>query len=324
MMTLPRILCAGTVVLVVTMAAGLLLGSTPLSAGAIFAAFTSDGDIGTRAVILGVRLPRVIMAANTGAVLALGGLCFQNVLRNPLAEPYILGVSGGSAVGGILGILLGWSVFGSHLAAFCGGMLTLVLILRMAWPHRDEMGLLLSGVMLNAFCGAVILFLIALAKPFEIGTIMFWFMGNLGGPSLEKALTYTVFLLPGICFLMLSGHIMNILVLGRDAAVTLGLPAEKVMYLLLAVTSLMVSALVAAVGPLGFVGLVVPQALRLALGADNRLLAPGCVLFGASFVIVCDLLARTLPPEGELPVGVLTALIGAPVFILLQRRGSEV
>lgn len=321
---IPRLLYYGCAALLVAMAAGTLWGSSSIDASSVFAALFRDGDVATRAVLLDVRLPRVIMAANTGAVLALGGLCFQNVLRNPLAEPYILGVSGGAAVGGILGILLGWSAFGNHLAAFCGGLLILILVMKMASPYRGEVGLLLSGVMLNAFCGAVILFLIALAKPYEIGIIMFWFMGNLGGVSLTKALWYTAALLPGVCFLVLSSHAMNVLLLGRDAAVTLGLPAERVMYLLLAVTSLMVSALVAVVGPLGFVGLVVPQALRLLVGSDNRVLAPGCVFFGATFVILCDLLARALPPEGELPVGVITALIGAPVFIVLQRKAGEV
>lgn len=315
-----RLLYTGCAALLAAVAAGTLWGSTSVDVSEAFAALFREGDAATRTMLLEVRLPRVIMAANTGAVLALGGLCFQNVLRNPLAEPYILGVSGGAAVGGILGILLGWSALGSHIAAFCGGLAVLVLVLKMASPYRAELGLLLSGVMLNAFCGAVILFLIALAKPYEMGTIMFWFMGNLGGPSLAKALWYTAALLPGICFLVLSAHVMNVLLLGKDAATTLGLPVERVMYLLLVVTSVMVSALVAAVGPLGFVGLVVPQALRLATGSDNRVLAPGCVFFGAAFVILCDLLARTLPPEGELPVGVLTALIGAPVFILLQRK----
>jgi len=318
-----RLLFAGSAVLLAAMAAGMLWGSTSVDASELFAVLFHEGDATTRAVLLDVRLPRVIMAANTGAVLALGGLCFQNVLRNPLAEPYILGVSGGAATGCILGILLGWTALGVHFAGFCGGLFTLVLVLKMASPYRGESGLLLSGVMLNAFCGAVILFLIALAKPYEIGTIMFWFMGNLAGPSLAKALTYTAALLPGLCFLVLSSHVMNVLLLGRDTAVTLGLRADRAMYLLLAVTSVMVSALVAAVGPLGFVGLAVPQALRLVLGQDNRVLAPGCVLFGAAFVIVCDVLARTLPPEGEMPVGVITALIGAPVFILLQRKGRE-
>lgn len=314
----------GFAALLAAMAAGVFWGSTSVTVPEAFAALFGEGDPGTRIVLLGVRLPRVIMAANTGAVLALGGLCFQNVLRNPLAEPYILGISGGAAIGGILGILLGWTAFGGYLAAFCGGLTVLVLVLKMASPYRGEVGLLLSGVMLNAFCGAVIMFLIALAKPFEMGTIMFWFMGNLGGSSLTTALWYTAALLPGICFLMFSGHTMNVLLLGRDAAATLGLPVERVMHLLLVITSLMVSALVAAVGPLGFVGLVVPQVLRLAAGHDNRVLAPGCVLFGATFVILCDLLARTLPPEGELPVGVITALVGAPVFITLQRRASGV
>lgn len=315
-----RLVLSGLTLLVTSMAAGVLFGSTRLDLGAVLNALFQGSDPVTLALVRDIRLPRVIMAANAGAVLAAGGLCFQNVLRNPLAEPYILGVSGGAAVGGILGILLGWSVLGNHAAAFTGGLGALALVLRLSPPGRGEQGLLLAGVMLNAFFGAVILFLIALAKPTEIGSIMFWFMGNLGGIPLDKALGCTAFLVPGLIFLLLSSHSMNLLLLGHDAAFTLGLPAQRVMGVLLIVTSLMVSALVALVGPLGFVGLVAPQILRLLVGADNRSLMPGSMLFGASFVILCDLAARTLPQEGELPVGVMTALVGAPVFILLQRR----
>jgi iron complex transport system permease protein len=196
-------------------------------------------------------------------------------------------------------------------------------VLSLSPRQQGEHGLLLAGVMLNAFCGAVILFLMALAKPHEIGSIMFWFMGNLGGVTLSKALACTAILLPGLGYLLFSSHSMNVLLLGHDAAVTLGLPAQRVIYVLLAVTSLMVSGLVAVVGPLGFVGLVVPQALRLVAGADNKTLVPASMLFGAAFLILCDLAARTLPPEGELPVGVITALVGAPVFIFLLRRGMR-
>lgn len=315
-----RLLLCGLAALIAAMAAGVLLGSSSVDPRAAIDALLHGGDVVELTLLRDIRLPRVIMAANTGAVLAAGGLCFQNVLRNPLAEPYILGVSGGAAVGGILGILLGWSVVGSHGAAFAGGLSVLALVLRLSPKQRGEQGLLLAGVMLNAFCGAVILFLMALARPQEIGSIMFWFMGNLGGVTLSKALWCTAALLPGLGYLLFSSHGMNLLLLGHDAAVTLGLPARRVIYALLIVTSLMVSGLVAVVGPLGFVGLVVPQALRLAVGADNRTLVPGSMLFGAAFVILCDLAARTLPPEGELPVGVITALVGAPVFILLQRR----
>lgn len=314
-----RLLLLGLIVLLAAMAAGLLFGSSRLDIAAAMSALVNADGEAALVLLRDIRLPRVIMAANTGAVLAAGGLCFQNVLRNPLAEPYILGVSGGAAVGGILGILLGWTASGSHAAAFAGGLAVLVLVLRLSPRQRGEQGLLLSGVMLNAFCGAMILFLIALAKPHEIGSIMFWFMGNLGGISLEKSLYCSAALLPGMVCLLFSGHSMNLLLLGHEEAATLGLPARAVMYALLAVTSLMVSGLVAVVGPLGFVGLVVPQALRLVAGADNRTLVPGSMLFGAAFLILCDLAARTLPPEGELPVGVITALIGAPAFIILQR-----
>ena len=318
-----RLLLCGLAALLGAMIAGVLFGSSPVAPGVAISALLHGGDAMEVTLLRDIRLPRVIMAANTGAVLAVGGLCFQNVLRNPLAEPYILGVSGGAAVGSILGILLGWSAVGGHVAAFVGGLSILVLVLSVSPRQQGEQGLLLAGVMINAFCGAVILFLIALAKPQEIGSIMFWFMGNLGGVTLPKALLCAAILMPGLGCLLFSSHGMNVLLLGHDAAVTLGLPARQVVCALLIVTSLMVSGLVAVVGPLGFVGLVVPQALRLVAGADNRILVPASMLFGAAFLILCDLAARTLPPEGELPVGVITALVGAPVFILLLRRGMR-
>jgi len=315
-----RLLICGLAALLAAMTAGLLFGSSPVPPRAAIDALLHGGDSIELTLLRDIRLPRVIMAAVTGAVLAAAGLCFQNVLRNPLAEPYILGVSGGAAVGSILGILAGWSAAGGHVAAFAGGLAVLVLVLSLSPKQHGEQSLLLAGVMLNAFCGAVILFLIALAKPQEIGSIMFWFMGNLSGPTLPKALICAAIMLPGLACLLFSSHSMNLLLLGHDAAMTLGLPARQVICALLIVTSLMVSGLVAVVGPLGFVGLVVPQALRLVAGADNRTLVPGSMLFGAAFLILCDLAARTLPSEGELPVGVITALVGAPVFILLLRR----
>lgn len=311
--------CLGAAVL-----AGLALGSVRVPPGEMWGALTggAGADPLHVTVVQGLRFPRVLMAALAGAVLAVSGLCFQCILRNPLAEPYILGISGGAAVGSILGILLGWAALGSTAGAFAGSMAVLFLVLRMRWGGRAGENLLLSGVMINAFCGAIILFLIALARNSELSSIMFWFMGNLAACDASTALVYAAVLLPGCVLLCLGGHLMNLLLLGEDAAHSLGIPVQKTVLSLLVLVSVMVAALVAAVGPLGFVGLVVPQALRLALGPDHRVLAPASALFGASFLVACDLAARTLPPQGELPSGVITALIGAPLFIFFQWKAT--
>ena len=311
--------CLGAAVM-----AGLALGSVQVPPAELWGAVTGGpgADPLHVTVVQGLRFPRVLMAALSGAVLAVSGLCFQCILRNPLAEPYILGISGGAAVGSILGILLGWAALGSTLGAFAGSMVVLFLVLHVRWGRRAGENLLLSGVMINAFCGAIILFLIALARNSELSSIMFWFMGNLAACDLATALVYAAVLLPGCLLVCFSGHLMNLLLLGEDAAHSLGIPVQKAVLVLLVLVSVMVSALVAAVGPLGFVGLVVPQALRLALGPDHRILAPASALFGASFLVVCDLAARTLPPQGELPSGVITALIGAPLFIFFQWKAT--
>ena len=182
------------------------------------------------------------------------------------------------------------------------------------------MGLLLSGVMINSFCGAFVLFMVSIAQSSDISSILFWFMGYLGACSLAQSIAYSLVLLPGYALLLLFAHRMNLLQLGDAQAETLGVPVKSVTLFLLVIVSVMVSALVAAVGPLGFIGLVVPQSLRLLFGQDNRLLGVACVLYGASFLVGCDLLARALPIDGEMPSGVITALIGAPIFVILLRK----
>ncbi len=277
------------------------------------------------AIIWKIRLPRVVLAAVVGATLALGGLVFQALLRNPLAEPYILGVSGGSAIGAIVAMLIGLSPFpGVTLSAFGGSMLTLLLLLGLAagrlTANRDY--LLLGGVMLNAFCGAVIMFLISLGMSSEVRHILFWLMGDL---SMFTAAQLPLLLAVVPCFILIFilARPLNLLLLGRESAATLGVNVKLVTNLLLVATTFMVSVVVSHSGLIGFVGLVIPHILRLLLGVEHRLLVPASLLGGASYLILCDLLARTLPLSGELPVGIITALIGAPLFILLLWRARR-
>lgn len=303
---------------------GLAVGPSSAGVGEVLAVFSgsADAESVSSVIIRQIRLPRVLLAAAVGATLALGGLVFQALLRNPLAEPYILGISGGSAVGAILGMLLGLSQFpGVALSAFAGSMLVLVLMLALisgrAAIRRDS--LLLGGVMLNAFCGAIIMFLISITQTSEVHQILFWLMGDFTLFSSNR-LPILLLLLPCFFLVFALARPMNLLLAGRESAAALGVHVERVTLALLVATSFMVSLMVCQSGLVGFVGLVIPHALRLLLGPDHRLLVPACILGGASYLILCDLLARTLSASGEMPVGIVTAMIGAPLFMALLWR----
>jgi len=285
----------------------------------------SGPDSATATIIWQIRLPRVILAAFVGGTLALGGLVFQALLRNPLAEPYILGISGGSAIGAILAMLIGLSYFpGVTIFSFSGSLMVLAFVTTLAGTtlgntmlSRDS--LLLGGVMMNAFCAAVIMFLISMTRSFQVQHILYWLMGDLA--TMQKGqLPILLLVLPCFVVIFILARPMNLLLLGRETAAAMGINVKNIVLLLLIITSLMVSIIVSLSGLIGFVGLVIPHIFRLLLGPDHRLLVPACLLGGASYLILCDLLARVLPSSGELPVGIITALIGAPLFIILLLR----
>jgi len=318
-----------SLLLILTILLGLSLGSSVTGAGSVFKSLFGTGtpDSMLDTIIWRIRLPRVLMATLVGATLSLGGLVFQALLRNPLAEPYILGISGGSAVGAILGILMGFSRFpGVSLMAFLGSGATLLLILMMSSGQTilKKDSLLLSGVMVNAFCSAVIMFLISLTRDSRLHNIIFWLMGDLSMADIGQVGLLAAMLLPCFGLLFCLSNAMNLLLLGKEMAQTLGVNIKVVTVTLLVVTSFMVSATVSHCGLLGFVGLVMPHLLRLLLGPDHRVLVPACMLGGGAYMVFCDLLARVLPEQGEMPAGVITAMIGAPLFIfLLKRSGHE-
>lgn len=330
-LNIARRLATTSLLLMVLLLAALLLGLAAGSSGfgvsAVINSLTGDGGAEVmNDIIWRLRLPRVLLAALLGATLSLGGMVFQALLRNPLAEPYILGISGGSAIGAIIGILMGLARFpGIWLMAFVGSLATLGLLYLMASGRSMVRGntLLLSGVMVNAFCSAVILFLVSIAQDSRIHNIIFWLMGDLTAATNESVISLSLTVVP--CFLVIfaRSHTLNLLTLGNDMARTMGVNIKATTSLLLIVTSLMVSATVSYCGLVGFVGLVMPHMLRLAWGPDHRLLAPASVLGGAAFMVVCDMLARTLPAQGEMPVGVVTALIGAPLFVYLLKKSNK-
>jgi iron complex transport system permease protein len=314
--------------LIISAFLGLSMGSTEQNIKQILAVLAGHADQypTLSSIVWRIRLPRVLLAALVGATLSLGGLVFQALLRNPLAEPYILGVSGGSAVGAIIGILLGMSPFpGVAFFAFAGSMATLLLVLLIA-STRSAMKkdtLILAGVMVNAFCSSVIMFLISLTQDSRLHNILFWLMGDLSMSDTHRTLMLLVALLPCFAALFLLARPMNILLMGEEMAANMGVDVRLIPLVLLLVTSFMVSVVVCYTGLLGFVGLVMPHLLRLLFGPDHRLLVPACILGGATYLILCDLLARSLPSQGEMPVGVITAMVGAPLFILLLRRSRR-
>jgi iron complex transport system permease protein len=316
------------VALVAALIVSLTFGTTGSSLGALWDGLTGtagEPSIG-ETIVWQIRLPRALLAALVGAALSLGGLVFQAILRNPLAEPYILGISGGSAIGAILGILLGLSRFpGVSVTAFAGSMATLgvVLILSTGRSMLKKDSLLLAGVMVNAFCSAVILFLLSLTQDARLHNVIFWLMGDLSLADMHQVGILAATLLPGFVVVFLSAHIMNLLLMGKETAQVLGVHIRRATLILLVVTSFSISATVAQCGLLGFVGLVMPHLLRLVLGVDHRLLVPACILGGGTYMMLCDTIARVLSHQGEIPVGVITAMIGAPLFIYLLKRSGR-
>jgi len=312
-------------VLLITMFLGLSLGSSQSGMKAVFQNLfgIEPHDPMLDTIIWKIRFPRILLAALVGGTLSLGGLVFQALLKNPLAEPYILGISGGSAIGAIIGILMGFTRFpGVSLTAFSGSIATLLLILVMSSGQTilKKDALLLSGVMVNAFCGAVIMFLVSLTQDARLHNIIFWLMGDLSMVDMSQVGILAAMLLPCFFLLFWFSNSMNLLLMGKEMAQTMGVNVQAVTVILLVATSFMVSATVSYCGLVGFVGLVIPHLLRLLFGPDHRVLVPACVFGGGAYLVFCDVLARALPDQGEMPAGVITAMIGAPLFIYLLKR----
>ncbi len=275
-------------------------------------------------IIFSLRLPRVIFAGIIGASLALVGTVFQALLRNPLADPYVLGISGGSAVGAIIGIVIGAPALtgGAAVMAFGGAMAAIFLVFGIAGKEQTlpTQTLLLAGVIVNAFFSALIMFLVSLSSRNELHNVLFWLMGDLSLASRGEIWLAGVSLAAISAFIYRDSKALNLLVMGEETALQLGINVEKTKKRLFFAASLLTAVAVSASGIIGFVGLLVPHMMRLLFGADHRLLLPVTALFGASFLVAADSVARTITAPTELPVGVITALCGAPFFIYLLRK----
>ncbi len=281
-----------------------------------------------RTIILSLRFPRALLAGLVGAGLSVAGAIFQALLRNPLADPYILGVSSGAAVGAITAILMGLGSlsFGVPLASSIGAILTIITVFYFGKQdgkiHPNS--LLLAGVITSSFLTAVIMFFISISQREELRTIIFWLMGDFSLADYQGIYMIAPYILFGILALYLRSRQINLLLTGEENAIQLGVDVERLKLFSYFFASLITAASVSVCGLIGFVGLIVPHTVRLLFGPDHRLLIPASALVGATFLIACDTLARTLFAPIELPVGVITAAFGGPFFIYLLRTRKVV
>ncbi len=277
-------------------------------------------------IVWQIRLPRIFLAAIVGMGLAVAGVAFQGVLRNPLADPYILGVSSGAAFGAALVILLGWQQgwFGAWtlpITAFASAMLTLLIVYRLALiRHRIEMDtILLAGVVVQSFVGAALSFILAISNE-HMQQIVFWLMGSLALSKWEFGWVVAPLVVAGSLIIWFFTRELNIIALGEESAYHVGVEVDRIRIVLLVMASLITGAAVSVSGTIGFVGMIVPHIARFLVGSDHRILLPVSAFLGASLLIAADTLARSVMDPRELPIGVITAFLGAPFFAFLLRR----
>ncbi|HEV2837219.1 MAG TPA: iron ABC transporter permease [Pyrinomonadaceae bacterium] len=306
-----------------------LLGSEQLPARAslcaIFSAGTNQCGLGRDQydILFQLRLPRILLAAAVGGSLATAGASYQALLRNPLAEPYLLGVSNGAAVGTMIALVFfGANEWSRPVMAFAGALFATLAVYQLArgragaTPER----LVLAGVIVTTFLSSAIVFITTLMDATRIRSFTFWLLGDLSGTSNTMLPVVIAITVLGTVALTVNARSLNLLMLGERDAFDLGVEVGRVRTVVFVVASLLVGSSVAASGSVGYVGLVIPHLVRLSLGSDNRLSIPASALGGALFVIVADTVARTIIAPRELPVGAITALIGAPLFIYLLKR----
>ena len=308
--------------LLLAFACAVLVGSRPLDLQRAIHGLSPDHEI-----LISLRLPRALLALWTGGALTLSGVLFQALLRESLATPDTLGVSGGASLGAVLAICLGWDSVGGVSAvwgaAFLGSMVVLSLVLLFASNSgsMSSFSLLLAGITVNSICAAVIVSVSSLANFMQSFAVTRWLIGGLDAPAYSTLLGLTLVLTPVSILVFSLGREWNVLAMGERWAVTRGLSPRRLLVIGCITGSVLTGTITALTGPIGFVGLIVPHALRLWLGADHRILIPCSFLLGGAFIAICDVFSRTILAPIEIPVGVITALIGGPCFIwMLHNR----
>lgn len=304
---------------------GIMLHQIPGMEGLV----PADWKESSAQIILNIRLPRVVLAVLTGACLSLAGAGFQGVLRNPLADPYLLGVASGSAVGAAFFILFGFQFFvlgqwTLPIVAFATGLISLLIVIRLANVQGKFQleTLILSGVVVQAFLGSLVSFMVSMSDQ-VVNEIVFWLLGSLALRGWMFTFVLIPYLVLGLVVLLSYSRTLNLFSLGERQAVHLGVNVRRTRLVVLFVSTLMTAAAVSIVGTIGFVGLVVPHLVRLMVGPDYRLLLPLTAIFGGIYVLWADTLARMLLSPTEIPLGVVTAFLGAPFFAYLLRKNKR-
>lgn len=312
--------------LAVAMVLGVRFGPVDLTTGEVLEALAGGGSEVHRRIVLEIRFPRVLLGALVGGGLALAGATFQALLRNPLAEPYILGISGGASVGAVLVLSLGlgatayWAL---PLAALAGALFAIALVFRVATASgrgMDVRVLLLAGVVVAAFFTACIAFILSLSEARTVQSAVLWIMGSLAGATWRSVALTAAYTLPAAALLLTLARPLNLMAIGEETAHYLGADVEHVKRAALGLAALLTAAGVAVAGVIGFVGLVVPHAIRLLVGSDHRALLPLSFLGGAAFLVLSDVVAQIALAPTQVPVGVITAFVGVPLFLFLLRR----
>lgn len=315
----------GTLAIAAVLAA-IALGAAGLPVTRTIATLFGNGTEIERVIVLDLRLPRAALGLLAGGSLAISGAVFQALLRNPLAEPYVLGVSGGAAVGAVSVIVFAGSQSSEWLlplGALSGALFSILLVLRVALGAGrsvDSRILLLAGVIVGAFFNAIILLLLTLADVESFRSAIFWMMGSLSGASWRSVGLLALYVAPALLVLLALARPLNLLAAGEETAAHLGIQVRRIKLTAFIVASMLVAASVAACGVIGFIGLVVPHAIRLAWRGEHRFLLPASFILGGAFLLVADTGARTVAAPAELPVGAITALVGVPIFVMLLRR----
>jgi iron complex transport system permease protein len=315
-----------TIILVIVLVLSIRLGTVSLTTRQVWDALLGTGDPTTATIVRQLRLPRTTQAALVGAALAASGTTFQALLRNPLAEPYILGVSSGSALGAVIAVVTGLSnrvVWALPLMAFIGAIVAMLLVLRIALGvgrTLDTRVLLLAGVVVGSFITAVIWLLLTFADDQAVRSAIFWMMGSNSGASWEGVKILAICFVPAFVVLLALARPLNLLAIGEPTAHYLGASVEQTKLLAFLAATVLTATAVAVSGAIGFVGLIVPHAIRLLWGSDNRGLLPCAAIAGAAFLATADTASRTIAGANELPIGVVTALVGVPCFVWLLKR----
>ncbi|HEV8498581.1 MAG TPA: iron ABC transporter permease [Gemmatimonadaceae bacterium] len=309
--------------LLATSLIAIAVGTVSIPISALWDALRHVGQTIPIMVVWTLRIPRVTLAILVGAGLGMSGAALQGTMRNPLAEPYLLGVSGGAAVGAVLGLMFGLGAALLPLAAFAGAIVAVLaafFVAHAAGARGDPRVLLMAGVVVGAFANAAIMVVLANAEPNTVRNALWWMMGSVGDATWPQIAILSGYVLAGGGALLVVGRQIDVLALGEDAAAGLGLDVDAAIRRVFFIASLLAAATVSAAGLVGFVGLVVPHLVRAAGVRRHRALLVGSAITGATLVVLADLLGRVLRPPSELPLGAVTALIGVPFFLAKLRR----